>query len=241
MMLAKRHKNQQQQANLMKNLELLKVFPQLASVAPENVLQQLLDGYTDVNEQQYQKRPLAVDYQMEDTGDYLLPHRVQITRTSNADKMMPYPQRGMTTIVTPTSGGSGAPVVQVIHVPVSPGMLAGEERHLVSNQMRSPYYQDIGGQRNNAFSKSSSKLSKYFLSGQERYYQSPSTANSTYTTPPYRNMTKPINNKPSGLSHHSMENKSSDGPNGGERRDLKKLLDKKMNFSYHPILEYIIH
>lgn len=191
----------QTRLNAQNQVEILKMLPQLSSIAPEKVLKQLLDEYADLK-----------DAQRLTTGEYA---NDQYEKRKHQLSYQAKP--GMTTIVTPTGGN---PVVQVIHVPVSSGIVTtttDEPENSSGNRMQ-PIY------RNNQYSKSGSKLSKYFVTNNQRILESSATTVNTthYTASP--------------LEVESKENE--EPPSSG---NIKKLLNKKMNFSYHPILEYIIN
>ncbi|KAI2800597.1 Neurotrophin 1 Source FlyBase [Blomia tropicalis] len=212
-------------SNSKANLELLKLLPQLSSIAPDHVLEQLLDDYGDMTIQSngqtklnnHRGQPFHKSSSKVTTNELqqlLLAHAASRDRDLN-EPTLSYVRPTSTNVPVSSgisrNGGSNSPppVVQLIHVPVD------DRDHSQRSRFR-PI--NVNGNK------------RYLFTTDGKYLQSQSKTNSSVASPPTPTIKIDETNGP------ESKVKADDNK---ETNKLKQILDKKVNFSYHPILEYI--
>ena len=234
--------------------ELMKLLPHLTSIAPENVLQQLLeDSYGDTSSQSYGNRltnKFRMNYvpnRVSGEGKWqkmltrvhrneLIKPNMNINSRLSAEKVMSF-SRPSTSIVNAESN-QAAPVVQVIHVPVSSDIVTADVESSQSplddnnsfiprNRFRSVLTTSVSNRNRNI-------PKHHMISTNSHYLHSQSKTNSSVAILP-KSTTVSFEINKSQL--RKMDNTMSEN---GRDKPVKQILNKKINFSYHPILEYIV-
>lgn len=245
------------------NAELLRLLPQLTSLAPENVLQQLLEEYGEANSPQlqpvksqkgYGHRVSSSQHQAGKVPKSDLQKFLQLAnshsrhsareeekRVAEASSLS-FPRPTTTTIVNSNGGGLGSPVVQVIHVPVSSDQLVASDMDGMSTEGDSRFTsRNRFRPLHRPHHLSNPKHAKYLISTSSNYLQSQSKTNSSVAPPPLANGTDVT--KYPGQQGAIIKSVAASGQETQEQqetsKDNKQIVDKKVNFSYHPILDYI--
>lgn len=255
-------KPQQQTINILNNQALLKLFPQLSTVDSDTLQQWFNIGdaaiatrtggggggtgtVSDLTTVQHllninkQTNPVSITPQLPDA----MP-QYQLTLTeklpgSTANVQSTELMNGMTSIVTPYRGQPAAPVVQVIHMPLTTtGFVPTETistgveeklftwpfKYVQENETVLPYTKFLVSASNNNYQqqKIGSNAGPISRNGTSGSKQTGSKINA--------------NNKD---ENYRIDDIDSNG-NEGET-ETKPFVNKKINFSYHPILEYIVN
>ena len=229
------------QAQLKEHLNLLnqlKQFPQFAAqISPENVLQQLMDLQSPSTSNKKQNSN-SQDNLSQNTMEYLLPSLLT-DNTNTQQQVITKVQPATTTFVHPNSNHGGAPVVQVIHVPVTSNIPSNQPAPVYRPQGQSNHYGDDSltilarkASSKNADSKSPPDNYRPML------LQMQSKSNTTLISPHPSLSPKDLQtassliNKKTNLSNHDDDKET--------RKDTQTDSSvKKINFSYHPILDFI--
>lgn len=229
------------------NNKLNEMLPNLDSLTPNQVLQQLLQNHhTQKNVQQQQQDPGMYNKNLMNSDDS---YQNDKNRKYLLNKV-PYFEPGTTTIVSPKNGFA-TPIVQVIHFPIN-SYQENQGKHPPSQKMQghlNHYDEDQGNSHYQHQTNWTPRPTPPYESdyGENRmpvyssYMQSQTTSNSSITSPPNGTTAysspAPIILQTSRPPSESEEN--IDEVNGDE--DPLKSTDSRINFSYHPILEYIVN
>ncbi|CAG2165593.1 unnamed protein product [Oppiella nova] len=253
-------------------LNQMKHLPQLAHISPDNVFQQLMDlqspsdGLSDPHNHQshpsYQRpqKPSPMQFGQSGAIDYILPAIMSNEDQTNTDRFsgsdrksqsqMPRPlaqihqSSGTTTLLNPNV--NGAPVVQVIHVPVTSAMAQNQDPAPVykGKHHNNPTFSDYSYIDTSSLFYKPKQNSEEFL---QTFGDDLSDINVDHFKPLMLGMSSKTNSSLiSPNSGRDTVKRESDYPNSDsdEMNKKRKLmventLNKKINFSYHPILEYI--
>lgn len=297
------------------SVDLLKLLPQLTSIAPENVLQQLLDEYADSHGNQrnpsssssankgYDNRvsggtrtrylpkipkselqQLLQFAQAQNSGTVLTGDdsssgehssgsgsgsqhkRNRISEGSSSSSYLQHSSKAGTTGTTTTtivnSSDRGAPVVQVIHVPVTTSEMVGtsaaaddssgssvedaSRQSSIRNRFRPilhPMHAIItGGGGGGGRSTQPKHSPKYLITTSSNYLQSQSQriTNSSVSPPPPPLPLLGQSSDGDGDGEHKSKTDSEQPNSASSSNEAKrKAAEKRVNFSYHPILDYI--
>lgn len=232
------------------NADLVKLLPHLALMAPEQVLQQLLEGYS--KDQAQRKSYLMPGYKQAELVDRLrklaadeplsYDDEEEERSTNNKHKSnLPYTteQLGGATILTRSrsnSGDAGAPIVQVI-LPIAP-----MHRQQSSDKVSTYDPNDYVEQKEYLLKGDNGKYPNKMIDSSSAYLELHSTPNSSVTEP--SNFDRGNGSMKSMNVTTLSQGKETGGGGGGGKsaatKDNKKAANKKINFAYHPIFEYIV-
>ena len=244
--------------NQLNLLQQLKHFPQLSHITPDNVFQQLMDLQTNSDALKAYESPKKSNpmFGHQSDIDYILPSFMLNEGQINADrKGQPQMSRplaqihqssGTTTLLNPNV--NGAPVVQVIHVPVTSQVAAPNSDPMPVYKGKNPTFNDYNYlDASSLFYKPKQNSEEFLQTFGDDFSQlsvnsfrplmlgMSSKTNSSLMSP----HTEKDEIKRESDSKDTKNNSDSDEDNKKRKVMVESTLNKKINFSYHPILEYL--
>lgn len=260
--------SQEMVRNQINLLQQIKHFPQLSHISPDNVFQQLMDLQSTSDDLVMPQKSFSSSQKQNPLSfgqsgiDYILPsYMLNDDQSGGGRKPQSQMSRplaqihqssGTTTLLNPN--GNGAPVVQVIHVPVTSGvssMSPHSEPVPVYKSKPNPPFNDYSYLDTSSLFLKPKPTSDEFLQtfGDEFSQLSvnnfkplmlgmSSKTNSSLMSPKDKDSDKEHNIR---RESESVDTKTSDSDETNQKRKVmvESSLNKKINFSYHPILEYI--
>ena len=253
--------SQEMVRNQINLLQQLKHFPQLSHITPDNVFQQLMDFQPNsggmlssgFSPQKTYQNPQKPNFGQSSGMDYMLPslmfNEEQNDRKSHSQMSRPFAQiqqtPGTTTVLNPNS--NGAPVVQVIHVPVTSQMAHNPDPAPVYKGKHPTFNDYTYLDASSLFYKPKQNSEEFLHTFGDNFSQfsvnnfkplmlgMSSKTNSSLMSPnsekdPIKRQSETVDTK---------NNSDSDETNQKRKVMVENTLNKKINFSYHPILEYI--
>ena len=242
-------------------LQQLKHFPQLSHITPDNVFQQLMDFQPNSGQgfspQKSYNRPhkTNLDFGQSSGIEYILPSLMFNEDQSNTERKtqsqmsrrtMQIPQTPQTTTLL-NPNNNGAPIVQVIHVPVTSGIASNPDPAPVYKG-KHPSFNDYSYlDASSLFYKPKPNSDEFLHTFGDDFSQlsvnnfkplmlgMSSKTNSSLMSP--NSEKEPI--KRGSDSVDTKNSSDSDETNKKRKVMVENTLNKKINFSYHPILEYI--
>ena len=255
--------SQEMVRNQINLLQQLKHFPQLSHISPDNVFQQLMDLQSTTDEivlpqKSYSSPQKQNPLSFGQSGiDYILPSLMLNEDQTNGDRkhhsQMSRPlaqihqSSGTTTLLNPNN--NGAPVVQVIHVPVTSGVSPNSDPVPVykSKQSNPPFNDFTYLDTSSLFLKPKPNPNEFLQTFGDDFSQI--SVNSFkplmmgMSSKTNSSLMSPNSDKEENIRRESepTDTKASDSDETNKKRKVmvESSLNKKINFSYHPILEYI--